>query len=351
MNELYLVTGAFGYLGSVIVDYLSKSGKRVRALGLKNDALSAFVPDNVEIFYGNVCDKESLVPFFENAGSNRLIVIHAAGIVSIASKFNSAVFDVNVNGTKNVADLCLKYGARMVHISSVHAIPEEKIGKVISETLDFDPNAVVGLYAQTKAAATAYVLKLVSCGLDASIVHPSGIVGPFDHGQTHITQLIIDYYTGHLTACVEGGYDFVDVRDVARGVIACVEKGKCGECYILSNKYFAISEILNMLHDITGKRLIKTILPSWFARLTAPLAEFYYRLLKQPPLYTAYSLYTVMSNSLFSNEKARTELGYTTHDMYDTLTDSVQWLKSQGRFEKHTKKAVSAKKRLNRVKN
>ena len=83
-------------------------------------------------------------------------------------------------------------------------------------------------------------------GLDAVIVHPSGILGPGDFGQGHLTQMIADYLNGRLVACVKGGYDFVDVRDVADGVIAAAEKGRAGECYILSNRHYEVRELLDM---------------------------------------------------------------------------------------------------------
>ncbi len=101
---------------------------------------------------------------------------------------------------------------------------------MIFEADDFDPAAVHGLYARTKAEAPRLVLAAGQAGLDVSVVHPSGICGPYDCGAGHLTQLFIDYYKGRLTACVAGGYDFVDVRDVADGIIAAAQKGKPGAC-------------------------------------------------------------------------------------------------------------------------
>ena len=110
-------------------------------------------------YYGDVCDKESIRACFENLNDRQLIIIHCAGIVSIASKFNQAVYDVNVTGTKNIVDLCAEYGvAKLIYVSTVHAIPEKPDGMVITEITEFNPDDVVGLYAKTKAEATAYVL-------------------------------------------------------------------------------------------------------------------------------------------------------------------------------------------------
>ncbi|WP_088369516.1 hypothetical protein [endosymbiont 'TC1' of Trimyema compressum] len=111
--------------------------------------------------------------------------------------------------------------------------------------------------------------------------------------------MVIDYLEGSITSAVRGGYDFADVRDVAQGIIAAADRNTIGETFILSNKYYAIKELLDMLSTITGKKKLRSILPYWFAKLTAPLAELYYKILKKPPLYNPYSLHVLKSNGLF----------------------------------------------------
>lgn len=331
MSELYLITGAAGYLGNTLVRSLLKMGRDIRILVLPEEKN---IPEGkLEVCFGNVCDMDSMKKLFENSQHRELIVIHAAGIVTIASKYQQIVYDVNVTGTKNVVELCEKNKVKkLVYVSSVHAIPERSKGEVIVETNQFNPDQVTGLYAKTKSEATNIVLQAAKRGLNASVVHPSGIAGPFDHGRGYLTVLVIDYYKRRLRAAINGGYDFVDVRDVAKGIISCCEKGKSGECYILSNRYFTVKEMLYMLHEITEKKEIKRILPFWFIRLAAPLAELYYKILRQPPLFTAYSIYTLNTNAVFSHEKATAELGYTTRDMKQTLEDTVNWLKAMKRI-------------------
>lgn len=327
---IYLITGAAGHLGSVIVKDLIKKKKQVRALVLPNEK---HAPKDVELYYGDICDKESIRECFENLNGKKMIVIHCAGIVSITSKFNQKVYDVNVNGTKNIVDLCKEYNVlKLIYVSSVHALPELKNNKVITEITKFNAEEVIGLYAKTKSEASAYVMEAVKQGLNACIVHPSGIIGPYDYGNGHLTTLIIDYYKGRLPAGVNGGYDFVDVRDVANGIILICDKGICGECYILSNKYFKVEEILTLLHDISGKKKVSIYLPIWFIKIIAPLTEFYYKMLNQTPLFTPYSIYTLSSNANFSHKKATKELGYKTRDMKDTITDTITWLKEKERI-------------------
>ena len=333
-ERLYLVTGAMGHLGNTIIQQLVQKNCRVRGLALPGDHAVSFSAPQVEIVRGDVREPESLKPFFANPEQYELAVIHTAGIVSITSKYQQKVYDVNVTGTKHILSLCKEHRVKkLVHVSSVHAIPEKSGGQQLAEVSRFDPEEVRGLYAKTKAEASQLVLDAASQGLDASIVHPSGIIGPGDWGHGHLTQMIIDYLDGRLVACVNGGYDFVDVRDVAAGTISCVENGRRGECYILSNRFCTVREVLKMLHDITGKKEIKVILPTWLAKATAPLAERYYKMLKQPPLYTAYSLYTLTANSNFTHQKASQQLGYAPRPLRQTLADTAQWLLEHRRLK------------------
>lgn len=201
MKTLYLVTGADGHLGSTIVRLLKKQNLPVRGLLLPGKA----APDipGVRYFHGDIRNPESLKPFFENAGHRELAVIHTAGMISIAEHVTPDLYDVNVNGTKNIISLCLQYKVkRLLYVSSVHAIPEQNKLKVLHETTEFSPDLVVGAYAKTKAEATRAVLDAVDEGLDAVVVHPSGILGPFDTSGNHLVQMVTDYIEGRLPACV-----------------------------------------------------------------------------------------------------------------------------------------------------
>ena len=332
MKDIYIVTGAAGHLGSTIANLLNNQGKTVFALCLPNET---HLPagENVKVFFGDVCDVKSIEEQLFCNDRQNVTVIHCAGIVSISSKFDKNVYNVNVNGTKNIISLCEKYHVKkLVYISSVHAIPELPTSEAISEVNHFSPDDVNGLYAKTKAEATQCVLDYKERGGNVNVVHPSGIMGPGNSGKNHLIQMIIDYCKGWLFSGVDGGYDFVDVRDVAEGVLSCCEKGKNGECYILSGKYYKVIELLDMLHEITGKKKIKSILPLWFVKLTAPLSELYYKILKQPPLFTAYSIQTLNTNAIFNNTKAKKVLGYSTRPLKQTLIDTMLWLRAENRI-------------------
>lgn len=331
MEELYIVTGTSGHLGNVLARKLVEQNHRVWAFLLHGEKN---VVDGVEkVYYGDVRDKESLKLLFEDARGSKVIFIHCAGIVSIKTEFSQLLRDVNIGGTRNVVDLSVEYGVyKLIYISSVHAIPDNKEGEIITEISVFDPDQVTGHYGKSKAEATQYVLDAGERGLNVNVVHPSGIIGPYDFGRGHTTTLILDYCNGRLVAAMAGGFDFVDVRDVVEGIITCAKKGTPGECYLLTNRYYPVKELLDILSRITGRKKITSYLPLWFVRLTAPMAELYYRILKQPPLYTKFSIFTLSTNNLYSHKKAMEELGYRTRDMEETLKDTHDWLVKEGRI-------------------
>lgn len=333
----YIITGANGHLGSTLIRLLIDQDCEVRGLILPGE--QAEDRNNVVYCRGDVRNRESLLPLFDGAKAEETIVIHTAGIVDISGRVSEALYDVNVNGTKTVIDLCReKRVARLVYVSSVHAIPEKGKHGVLREIDLFTPDAVEGGYAKTKAEATQAVLDAAKAGLDAVVVHPSGILGPYDAEGNHLVQMVSDYIKGKLPACVMGGYDFVDVRDVARGCLLAAEKGRRGECYILSNRRYEVREVLEMVKRVAGGRRLP-VLPIWMAKLAAPVIGWWARRKKERPLYTKYSLYTLGSNSNFSHDKASSRLGYRPRDLFDTIVDTVAWLR-QGKIRKASPQGI-----------
>ena len=324
MEKTYLVTGACGHLGGTLVRLLERTGAQVRGLRLPEE--QARDRAHVTYYPGDVQDRDSLRPLFRGLAGREVVVFHTAAIVDISGEATPQMRDVNVNGTKNILALCREYGVkRLVYVSSVHAIPEKDGCAVLREVDSFSPQQVTGGYAKTKAEATQAVLDAAAQGLDAVVVHPSGILGPFDGTGNHLVQLVKEYAGGKLPACVKGGYDFVDVRDVAAGCLAAAEKGRSGQCYILSNRHYEVQEVLAMAKTLChGRRL--PVLPMWMAQAAEPLLGWVARVKKQRPLYTKYSLYTLRSNDRFDHGKATAELGYRPRDLRQTVRDTLRWL-------------------------
>lgn len=328
MKRRYIVTGAAGHLGGTIIRLLQTQNVDVAGLLRPGEAPVA-ESERTRYVYGDVCQSETLEPLFADGDGQDTVVIHTAGLISIADRVSPLVREVNVTGTANMIALGKRYGVnRFVYVSSVHAIPELPTSRRICETNHFSPSLVRGGYAKTKAEATQLVLDASDQGFPAVVVHPSGIIGPYDTGNNHLTQLVADYLRGKLPLCVKGGYDFVDVRDVAQGCLLAAERGQTGRCYILSGHYLTIRELLTRA-GVLGGRKPPCIVPMLLAKLAAPAVQAVARLQSRRPLYTCYSLYTLSSNSDFSSERAKVELGYQPRRMDATLWDMVLWLTSQ----------------------
>ena len=319
-----MITGASGHVGSTLVNQLLSDGCNVRVFVLPQER--QLVPEQCEIYTGDVTDKESLRPFFERKDYDELILIHVAGIVSLSSDDNPLVWKVNYEGTRNVLDLSMEYKVeRFIYVSSVDVMVEKKYPEIMSEVDHFDPELREGQYARSKAAASQLVLDYADKGLNASLVQPTGIIGPGDERRNnHAIKMIRMMYKYNLPFYVEGGYDFVDVRDVAQGIILCAEKGRSGECYILSGDFISAKQLIQCIRAYRGRstRIMKVSEP--LTRFFAPIAEKAAILLgdKHPAL-TPYAVDTVFSACHYSHEKASRELGYKTHDIKESIRDSI----------------------------
>lgn len=324
MEKLYLLTGATGHLGLTLTRKILARGGAVRALVLPGE--EHLVPPGVEVVTGDVTDPASLVPFFRTEGFHPVTLLHCAAIISIASRESPALWRTNVTGTANILRLARQHGVdRMIYVSSVHAIPEQPYPAVIREVDAFSLALVSGQYARSKAAAGNLVLRAAAEGLPVSIVHPSGILGPGDsRGENHMIRTIRATAAGKFPVSIRGGYDFVDVRDVAEGILLCEERGRSGECYILSGHYLTIRQMMETVCRLTGRRAPVAELPAAAAKLVAPVAEAFSLLAgRRKPLITPYSIAALQTNARFSHEKATRELGYHPRDMTESLRDSL----------------------------
>ena len=326
---LNVVIGATGHLGNVLVRSLMQKGEKVRVIVLPNDDLTPIKGLDVEVVRGDITD----LPSLEEGASGASVVYHLASAVNISSGNRALLERINVEGTKNVILAALKnHIDRLIYTSSVHAILEPPHGTTMDETQSFAPAKVLGDYAKTKAKASLEVLNAIKeYGLDAVILCPSGIIGPYDFRISEMGQLMLDFVEGRLKAYIDGAYDFADVRDVANGHILAAEKGKKGEYYILSGHRITIEKLLILFEEITSIKKPVHKMPYGLALFTAPLTPLYYYFTKTKPLFTTYSIRVLASNSFISHEKASKELGYAVRPIKESLIDAYNWF-VQNRF-------------------
>lgn len=315
------VTGATGHIGCVLVKKLYERQDDVTSLVLPGDDIT-YIQPYTDIIYGNILDELFLLENIKEYD----IVYHLAGMVEIGAGKKKKIYQINVQGTKNVILACQNnHIKRLVYTSSVHAIEELPNNQEMSEVTTFSPKLVKGHYAKSKAIATDLVLHQANPDLEVVIVHPSGVIGPFDYKLSNVTELFIDYILGKLTAYMKGGYNFVDVRDVADGILSAGINGQNKSCYILSGEEITVKELLDEIADYTGTRKIKTRLAYWFILSMSYFAEIYYKAIHQKPLFTHYSVKVLKSNCHFSNDKAKKELGFEPRSIRVSIRDSIDF--------------------------
>ena len=334
-NVKYLVTGAAGFLGGTICRQLIDRGDSVRAFVLPNDPARQYVPGEAEIVEGDLTDTASLEKLFAVEEGTETIVLHIASIVTVNPDYSSKVMEVNVDGTKNIIRLCLSHPEcrKLVYCSSTGAIPEAAMGQSIREVRYFDPDEVVGCYSRSKAMASQAVLDAVhEQGLNACIVHPSGIMGPEDYAVGETTGTLIKIIKGEMPAGIDGSFNLCDVRDLAAGTIAAADRGRVGECYILANEPVSFRDFSRMVSDEAGCKRVGMFLPIWAANMMGDLMEKQAKKKGTKPMMTRFSVYNLARNNNFDSTKAIRELGYSTRTYRDTIHDEIQWLKATGKI-------------------
>ena len=319
------ITGATGHLGQAILRQLRIKGEDVTAIvraGSDRNLLKGFCEKIAE---APLDDAEGLAQAFDGAAA----VIHAAALIDIRRGQLKAMNKVNVTGTENVLKACRAAGVgRLVYLSSIEALNLRGERLPITEEAGLSRGDAIMEYGNTKAEATGLV---VDAGLRRSpetvSLCPTSIIGPWDYKDGLFTTMIRRFLAGKMPAAIPGGFDFVDVRDAAAGVIAAVERGRTGEMYLLTGERISVKELFRILERHSGVHAPKTTLPLWSAKVSGEVCEAYSRITGRKALFTKSSIEILQVDADFDSSKARGELGYRSRTVSESLADTVKWLR------------------------
>lgn len=319
---MILVIGAAGHIGNVLVRELVRRGYSVKALVLPGEDCSPLADSKPEIIEANILNFGAL----KAAMTDVDVVFHLASLVALVPEQYELMRKVNIEGTANVIKACQETGVkRLIYTSSIHAFGRPDKNLVIDETLPFDTAIAGGGYDQTKAIASKLVLEAVKAGLNAVILAPTGVIGPYDFKRSEMGEMTTYWMKASPTFSLDGAFDFVDVRDVVDAHINAIEKGEAGETFLLPGHRVSVREYRKLVQDactVCGKEIY---VPMKFARFFAPMAEWVYRISKTRPRFTRYSIDTLMSNSVVNGRKAAEILDYQVRPIAETVRDSVRW--------------------------
>lgn len=324
MKKEYIVTGATGYVGYVLVEKLIEKGYQpIKLLVRSQRSVDRFKDFPVTAVIGDLND----YAYLEKEITANSVVFHLAGLIDIGGFKKKEIYNTNVNATIKIAETCVKNNAeKLIYVSSVSAIEPAKNNEPIKEPSSFNPKKVVGDYAKTKAIATEYILNESRNGtLNAVVVYPSAVIGPHDHNISNIGQVVLGYMNNKFPAYTKGKYNFIDVRDVVDGLIKSYEIGKNGEDYVLTGDTVDLKEMFVILNHLLNRKKMPFYVPLPILYIALPFARLYYFLRRQKPIFSRTSLKILNQNSNFDCSKAKKDLNFNPLPVKTSFKDMIDW--------------------------
>ena len=318
------VTGAAGFVGLNLIDRLVTEGHEVVAI---DRVRSERLPAGVEQVMGDVLDPQSMTRALDGAE----IVYHLVAMITLDQE-NALAWQINTEGVRTVAEAAREVGVRrFVHCSSVHSFDQYTCGGRLDETSARSEGSSVPVYDRSKWAGEIELRKVIDAGLDAVVCNPTGIYGPVDYGLSRLNGLLRDAASGRVPAAIEGGFDFVDVRDVAAGLMAAADRGRTGENYLLTGEMVTILDVMRTAARAAGRRGPLFAFPLSIINVIMPVAEKIGAALGSDVMSRA-AMGSLLAAPVVDGSKARAELGYSSRPVADSVRDLVGFLVTSGQL-------------------
>lgn len=321
---LTLVTGATGLVGNNAVRLLLDRGEAVRVLARQHADSRPLAGLDVEKAFGDVRDAAAM----EQACLGVDRVIHAAGMVHIGWTGLAQQRSVNVDGARNVARGARLAGARLVHVSSVDTLEwgsRESPG-------DERASALVRIrcpYFLTKLAGEEAVAEEMDLGLDAVIVHPAYMLGPWDWKPSS-GKMLLEVGRGRAVLAPPGGNDFCDVRDVVRGILLAAERGESGRRYILGGEPLSYFQAWRLFAQVTGASPPIGIAGKWMLRTAGMAGNLWAKVSgREPDVNSAATAVSSLPHH-FTSARAEQELGYRSRPASEAAEAAWNWFLERG---------------------
>jgi len=319
------VTGASGHVGAALSRVLLAAGENVRLL-VREDT-RALEGLDAERIQADLTDPDSLCRAFQGVD----IVFHLAAFIGLDRRHIDGMRRVNIEGTGNVIRACRNCSVRrLVHCSSIEALSDLGSRKPTDESNPLAGPEETTAYGRTKAESELLVLKAVEDGLDAVILSPTAIVGPHDFKPSFLGRALLDLYHNRLPVLIRGGFNWVDVRDVAEAALTAGSKARRGERYILSGTWKSLAQMAALVGAINGRNASRPILPGWATKAAAWIVGGLPGLSSRYPGFTPEALIAVGKHREISCTKAERELNYAPRPLEKTLQDTFRWFGEQG---------------------
>jgi len=319
-----LVTGATGLLGNNVVRLLLDRGESVRALIRESSDARPLEGLEVETVLGDVCDATSVLRACDGAD----VVVHSAGFVHVGWSQQDLQRAINVEGTRNVAKAAFEAGARMIHVSSVSTLAIGTRDQPADEETPLNEK-LSNPYIVTKREGERIVLEQIEAGLDAVIVNPSYMLGPWDWKPSS-GKMVLAAATKWTPCVPNGGNNFCDVRDVAGGILAAVQRGQTGRRYILGGQDLTYMQAWRLIADVAGSR------PPWFPMgalvriATGRVGDVIGRITGKESDVNSAAMASTRLYQYYSSDRATAELDYHPRPVRQAIEAAWEWFKEHG---------------------
>lgn len=315
------VTGGTGFIGANLVRLLLQEGYTVRALVRPSSRLDNLQSLDVEIVKGDLSDTEL---WRQMVGCQFLF--HVAAHYSLWQADRPSLYHHNVLGTRNVLAAARQAGIeRTVYTSSVAAIGVGPPGTIVDETHQSPLDELVGHYKKSKFLAEQEAMQAAQAGLEVVVVNPSSPIGPWDIKPTPTGDIILRFLRRQMPTYLDTGLNFIDVRDVARGHLLALERGRSGDRYILGNENLTLKALLDWLAQLTGLSAPQHSVPAWLPLTAAWIDERILAPLGKPPSIPLDGVRMAHQPMYYDASKAVRELGLPQSPLMTALKDAVDW--------------------------
>lgn len=323
-----LVTGGAGFIGSHLVAELLADDQPVRVLEHPDADVNHLPLDRIELVRADIRDKEAV----SKAAHGCDYVYHLAADPNLWRRERREFDEINHTGTVNVMQSALENGAvKVLHASteSILTSPEFNGGAV--EQVRFRESDMLGPYCLSKFRAEEAVFNMAENGAPIVVAAPTLPVGPGDRHQTPPTRMAVAFCRGELPAYLECRFNLIDARDVAKGMILAMQRGRPGIRYLLGSENYRLSDWLRILGEETGRPVPRWKVPyslalgvAWFSELWADYVS------KSMPMATITGVRLTRRNMFFDPAASLDELGLRPRPIRESAHDAIKWYQERG---------------------
>lgn len=324
-----LVTGAAGFIGSHVVRELLEENVEIRAAIKPGESTAGIDELDIETIQMDVLDKGAV----DNAMKGVDTLFHLAAIYQLWLPERRAMYDVNMQGSRNVLWSALKHGLeKVVYTSSIAGVGVAPGKELSDETTPFDHWDAPD-YVRTKHLSQQEALGFADNGLPLTIVNPAFPFGARDSAPTPTGKLIIEFLNGNMPVVLDIGLCAIDVIDIAKGHVLAAKKGKVGQMYLLANENLTMKEFYQRVAAVAGMKAPSLTLPSSIATPAAFLMEKFAKAGVEP-LVTVSSAKYGAGFLFYDNSKAKKDLGLEFTPLEESLERSINWFRENGYIKK-----------------